>query len=91
VTRIAVSSTEEDGVLKIRWEDNGVGVPAGEKQKIFGQGYGRHTGLGLFLVREILSLTGMTIRENGEPGEGARFEIIIPQDRFRAINRKIVP
>jgi signal transduction histidine kinase len=91
VTRITVSSAEEDGVLKIRWEDNGVGVPAGEKEKIFKQGYGRHTGLGLFLVREILSLTGMTVRENGEPGKGARFEIIVPQDRFRAINRTIVP
>ncbi|MEG3055210.1 MAG: hypothetical protein RQM90_03380 [Methanoculleus sp.] len=42
-------------------------------------------GLGLFFVREILSITGMTIRETGKPGEGARFEIHVPPDGYRIV------
>jgi PAS domain S-box-containing protein len=64
-------------------EDDGVGVPPGMKEAIFRPGYGRHTGLGLFLAREILGITGMSISETGEPERGARFEIRIPRDGFR--------
>lgn len=64
-------------------EDDGVGIPAGMKESIFKPGFGRNTGLGLFLVREILGITGMSIRETGEPGKGARFEILIPRCGFR--------
>jgi PAS domain S-box-containing protein len=64
-------------------EDDGVGVPEGEKEKIFLREYGKHTGFGLFLAREILSITGFFIRETGTPGKGARFEIFIPDGSFR--------
>jgi len=64
-------------------EDDGAGIAPGMKEAIFRPGYGRHTGLGLFLVREILGITGMSIRETGEPGSGARFEIRIPAGGFR--------
>ncbi|MDD1730213.1 MAG: hybrid sensor histidine kinase/response regulator [Methanospirillum sp.] len=67
----------EDRVLII-CEDDGVGVPAEEKEKIFTFQYGKNTGLGLFLSREILSITGISIREAGIMGSGARFEIICP-------------
>ncbi|HWQ65636.1 MAG TPA: PAS domain S-box protein [Methanospirillum sp.] len=67
------------------FEDNGAGVPAAMKERIFRQGVGKNTGLGLFLVREILSITGMTIRETGVQGEGARFEILVPEGGFRII------
>jgi len=82
VTRIAVSFHEdpEGGVLTV--EDDGVGIPAGEKEKIFERGYGKNTGWGLFLVREILAITGMTIAETGTPGKGARFEIRIPPGTY---------
>jgi len=67
VSRIQVATRrEEDGALTIVWEDNGIGVKKGEKEKIFRRGYGNNTGLGLFLCREILAITGMTIRECGE-------------------------
>jgi len=39
--------------------------------------------MGLFLAREILSITGITIKETGEPGNGARFEIAVPEGAFR--------
>jgi PAS domain S-box-containing protein len=71
----------DTGILSI--EDDGVGVPHGKKESIFRAGYGRHTGFGLFLIQEILAITGMSIRENGEPGNGARFEIRIPAGGFR--------
>ncbi|MCX6699780.1 MAG: PAS domain S-box protein [Methanomicrobiales archaeon] len=64
-------------------EDDGVGVPAEEKEKIFERGFGKNTGLGLFLSREILDITGITIRETGEPGKGARFEITVPKGAWR--------
>ncbi len=51
---------------------------------IFKQGHGKNTGLGLFLSREILSITGMTIKECGEPGKGARFEILVPKEIYRS-------
>jgi PAS domain S-box-containing protein len=83
VTEMQVSAHESAGDLVLVWEDNGVGIPAKEKNLIFERGYGKNTGLGMFLVREILSLTGITITETGEPGKGARLEILIPKGGFR--------
>jgi len=74
--------TDKDDI-RIIWEDNGVGVPADQKEMIFQRGFGKNTGLGLFLIREILSITGMTIRETGEPGKCARFEITVPNGKWR--------
>ncbi len=69
--------------LTLIWEDNGTGIPAQEKEQIFLQGFGKHTGLGLFLVREILDITGITIQETGEIGKGARFELTVPKGAWR--------
>jgi len=44
---------------------------------------GGNTGLGLFMVREVLSITGITIEETGEYGKGARFEIHVPPGAWR--------
>jgi len=86
VNRITVGCEEAQEGLVISIGDNGTGIAAAEKEKIFGRGYGKNTGLGLFLVREILSITGITIRETGEPGKGARFEIVVPKGAWRAGN-----
>jgi PAS domain S-box-containing protein len=76
--------TERDGgKLRIICEDDGNGVPAEDKQRIFIRGVGTNTGDGLFFVRTILSITGMTIREEGVPGEGARFVIEVPEGSWR--------
>lgn len=69
--------------LLIVVEDNGPGISAHEKERIFIRGFGRNTGLGLFLVREILLTTGIGIRETGDPGRGALFEILVPQGGWR--------
>lgn len=69
-------------------EDNGVGVADGEKERIFSYQYGNNTGLGLFLTREILAITGISIRETGIEGQGARFELICPAGSVRRIDRE---
>jgi PAS domain S-box-containing protein len=64
-------------------EDNGMGVPHEEKEQIFERRLGDGSSLGLFLVREILSIMDMQIRETGEPGKGTRFEILVPKGTYR--------
>ena len=79
LTRVLVSAEErEGGELVLLFEDDGVGVPDEEKERIFRHGIGKHTGLGPKLSRDILALTGICITETGIPGKGARFEIHIP-------------
>lgn len=67
-----------DGIFRVTCEDDGIGIPVGEKEKIFTFQYGKNTGLGLFLSREILSITGISIEERGVEGTGARFVITCP-------------
>ncbi|HMK15616.1 MAG TPA: sensor histidine kinase, partial [Methanomicrobiales archaeon] len=58
-------------------------VPPEEKELIFRRGTGRNTGYGLFIAREILSITGLSLTETGTFGEGARFEIRVPEGAYR--------
>jgi PAS domain S-box-containing protein len=83
VTKITFTCHEKDSGLVILCEDDGAGVPAGHKEEIFDQRFFKHTGFGLFLSRTILGITGITIRETGEPGRGARFEILVPEGAYR--------
>lgn len=79
--RIAIREDGDGGILIV--ENNGAGIPAEEKPKIFERGFGKGTGWGLFLAREILTVTGMVIAETGDPAGGARFEIRLPPGSFR--------
>jgi PAS domain S-box-containing protein len=83
VTCIQFGYDETPSGLTVTCEDDGRGIPPSDKEHIFEKGFGRHSGLGLFLVREILTITGLSIRETGEFGRGARFEIHIPQGNYR--------
>jgi PAS domain S-box-containing protein len=83
MTRFSIRSARNDGQLILFVEDDGPGVPAEMKEQIFERGFGMNTGLGLFISREILGITGITIRETGEPGKGARFELTIPPGSYR--------
>ena len=83
ITTIRFSVEEAGDCHLIVCEDDGDGVVAGEKENIFERGFGKNTGLGLALSREILSITGITIRETGEPGKGARFEMTVPKGAWR--------
>jgi PAS domain S-box-containing protein len=83
VTRIDFSARESKSGLILTYDDDGAGISAEDKKKLFQKGFGKHTGFGLFLSREILAITGITITENGEPGRGARFEITVQKDSYR--------
>jgi PAS domain S-box-containing protein len=85
--RVSFQAKNGDGVIVL--EDDGVGVPAAMKGEIFEKGVGKNTGYGLFLTKEILAITGISIGECGEEGKGARFEIAIPQGKWRTahVNR----
>ena len=83
VTRISLSCHETDAGLKIFMQDNGQGVPDEDKLLIFEQDFGRNTGLGLFLSREILSITGISIVETGTFGNGAQFEFTVPKGTYK--------
>lgn len=83
VSRITFSSAIRSDGLTIVCEDNGEGIPEQLKEAIFNRQHFKNTGFGLFLSREILGITGLSIRENGEPGKGGRFEITIPPGYYR--------
>ena len=83
VTLIRFFYYETDDSLVLCCEDNGVGIPEDSKERIFRREYFRNTGYGLFLIVEILSITGLSIKETGTPGKGARFEIHVPKGSYR--------
>ncbi|MCU0862076.1 MAG: PAS domain-containing sensor histidine kinase, partial [Methanomassiliicoccales archaeon] len=82
-TRVSVSCCREGDSLLVIYEDNGVGVRDEDKERIFERGFGKNTGLGLFLVRLILNVTGIKVREIGEYGKGIRFELTVPDGAYR--------
>lgn len=83
VTSIWLTALHDEVGEKIVYEDNGQGIAAPEKEDIFKRGYGKNTGFGLFLSREILGITGLSIKETGTYGKGARFEIRVPHGCYR--------
>lgn len=82
-TRISLFYQKLPGSLLLVYEDNGCGIHSDEKEKIFEKRMDKKTGLGLFLSREILSITDISIRERGEPGKGVRFEMTVPKGAYR--------
>ena len=69
--------------LHVICEDDGIGIPPDAKEKIFNRQFFQNTGLDMYLSREIVSITGMSIRETGIYGTGARFEIRVPKGAYR--------
>ena len=81
IVRAGYAITGENAMIFV--EDNGQGIREDRKEEIFKKGIGAGGSGSLFLSREILSITGITIRECGIPGKGARFEIIVPIGSYR--------
>jgi signal transduction histidine kinase len=87
VHRITISSLPYGlGDMAIVYEDDGVGIHDEDKDRIFMKGFGKNTGLGLFLSREILAITGFLMKESGTYGKGVRFEILVPKGKYRFSN-----
>jgi signal transduction histidine kinase/HAMP domain-containing protein len=83
LTTIRFSAEISADSLHIIYQDNGHGILPDKKLKIFEFRQGSVTGMNLFLVKEILGFTAITITENGEPAKGVRFEIVVPKNKFR--------
>jgi len=83
MTTIRFSMRREGDSVVIACEDDGLGIPDEVRRNLFRRGYGKNTGYGLFLIREILSISGLTIAEKSERGSGARFEILVPKGLWR--------
>ena len=83
--KIEFTAQVVDDSLAIFVQDDGAGIDERDKARIFERGYGKHTGMGLFFSREVLSITGITIGEDGKPGQGARFVINVPTGKWRPL------
>ncbi|WP_440949005.1 PAS domain-containing protein [Methanosphaerula subterraneus] len=84
-------SEEQGNHLCIIYTDNGDGILEYEKERIFGGDYDAVRGYGLFLDREILAVTGITLQEIGDPDKGARFEMIVPAGAYEFFTGPQVP
>lgn len=83
---VTLAAEESDSQILVRVRDNGIGVAADERERIFDKFYrsadpaangrGGH-GLGLFLCKEIIRLHHGTLAVESEPGRGAEFSIVL--------------
>jgi len=70
---------EASGILRLIYEDDGVGISVENKKNLFSKGFstGGSSGFGLFLIKKMMDVYGWSITEEGEPGEGAKFIITL--------------
>jgi sensor histidine kinase regulating citrate/malate metabolism len=83
---IRISTNEEKSQMLISVEYDGPGIRTEDKELIFQPGCIVPGMRGLFIIREILSLTGISLFEDGEAGKTIRFEMGIPPESFRREN-----
>ncbi len=83
MTTILFTVHREGDSMVIVCEDDGLGIPDEARKNLFRRGFGKNTGYGLFMIQEVLSISGLTITENSRPGSGARFEILVPKGLYR--------
>ncbi len=82
---ISVSCTQGDGSVVVAVEDSGIGIPAGDLERIFERFYkvdrsrsSQGTGLGLAIARHIIELHGGRIWAESMEGRGATFSFTLP-------------
>lgn len=82
---ISIAAAAETGRILLRVDDQGPGVPAGARETIF-RAFERHavgpssptgSGIGLTIVRELVSALGGTVHVEDRPGGGARFVVTL--------------
>ncbi|ALF54435.1 serine/threonine protein kinase [Nostoc piscinale CENA21] len=82
--QITIQTSLKNQYVEIKIADNGIGMNAEVKQKIFDnlfttKGVGKGTGLGLAIARQIIvEKHGGSIECNSSPGQGTEFVILIP-------------
>ncbi|GAA4934723.1 ATP-binding protein [Actinoplanes utahensis] len=85
VPRLTISGELRDGVVEVTLSDNGIGIPAGQHDAIFGNFHRAHrdagyagTGLGLAICKRIVERHGGAISAADNPGGGSRFTFTLP-------------
>jgi diguanylate cyclase (GGDEF)-like protein len=90
---VSVSLSRLPGQTLITVTDSGVGIPAGEQERIFERFYqvdgsrtraGEGTGIGLSLVKELVQIHGGDIRVTSAIGQGSRFVVSLPRGEVTA-------
>jgi PAS domain S-box-containing protein len=84
---VAVELAGGAGRVRLTVRDQGLGVPAGEQERIFEKFYRLDpaltrgvggSGLGLFISRELVTRMGGSLTVRSQPGEGAAFVVDLP-------------
>jgi signal transduction histidine kinase len=84
---IGVRLYRANGSVKLEVQDHGIGIPAGEQEKIFEKFYRcgdplvhniKGSGLGLSLVRHIARAHGGDVQVESAPDKGSKFTIELP-------------
>jgi signal transduction histidine kinase len=85
IPHLTITSTINDGAVQVSIADNGIGIPAGQHEAIFGNFHRAHrtdgyagTGLGLAICKRIIERHGGTITATNNPGGGSRFTFSLP-------------
>jgi PAS domain S-box-containing protein len=85
--RITVECHDRSQYAMFAVTDTGIGIPASEQQAIFDKfyqlgsttrGVREGTGLGLAITKSLVEMHGGTISVESTPGEGSRFEFLLP-------------
>lgn len=85
ITEVVVTYHVLPDGLEIIVEDDGCGVMPDAKESIFEYDSMKHSGFGLFVDRQILGVTGISLSETGAYGSGGRFVLHVPQGRYRIL------
>jgi K+-sensing histidine kinase KdpD len=83
LSKIRFSGKKSENSFVIICHDDGVGIPSDKNSFLFPKVSGKSVGYGLFLIKEILATTGISIRETGITGTGARLEMLVPPGKYR--------
>ncbi len=85
--RIEVSGSRENGKVHLVVKDHGLGIPTAAQARLFEKFYRvdspqlhnvAGTGIGLYLVRQVIEGHGGRVDVDSHPGEGSAFEIALP-------------
>src|SRR5204863_9882489 len=79
--KVELELAASNGSVSVAVDDNGPGVPPAERERIFRPFWSRDdsgTGLGLAIAHELAAALGRRIELKSEPGEGSRFELLLP-------------
>jgi hypothetical protein len=69
--------------LTLFYQDNSAGIPMNQKESVSAGTIIKAEDFFMAFVHDILEFSGMGIKETGEQGKGACFEISVPGDRYR--------